>query len=147
MPKQPETAPLPCAVQTMFREARLKAGLSQQDMAEALLISRNFVSQIEIGSKRPSQRIIAMLKVFAETRGISLDGTVPTAELFARQRLLHAKDSQITLTHASPNSANLAREHLERVLRAAGGDSARQGWILEQLRVHVNTPGHWRTTA
>jgi transcriptional regulator with XRE-family HTH domain len=36
------------------------------------------------------------------------------------------------------------REQLEELLFAAGGDQARLGWILEQMRAHLAPPDHWQ---
>ena len=35
------------------------------------------------------------------------------------------------------------REHMERLLAAAGNDVQRLGWIAEQLINHVAAPSHW----
>ena len=41
-----------------FKELRKKLNVTQQEFADKLKISRNFVAQIEIGNKVPSDRTI-----------------------------------------------------------------------------------------
>lgn len=36
------------------------------------------------------------------------------------------------------------RRHIEELIALAGDDSARLGWIKEQLQLHLSAPQHWR---
>jgi transcriptional regulator with XRE-family HTH domain len=45
----------------VLRRHRLQAGLTQERLAEATGLSRNYVSELELGAKSPSLRSIARL--------------------------------------------------------------------------------------
>lgn len=44
-----------------LRESRTRAGLSQEQLAHASELTRNYVSDLELGKKSPSLRTIARL--------------------------------------------------------------------------------------
>lgn len=49
-----------------IKKYRLRKELTQEDLAEALGISHSFISQIEIGKKAPSLRVLYMIADYLE---------------------------------------------------------------------------------
>jgi len=63
-------------MRTRLRDARRRAGLTQNDIALALDVSRSYYSQIECGAKNPSFRIVLAIKMaLHETEDSLFDDT------------------------------------------------------------------------
>lgn len=60
------------------KRARKSRGLSQEQMAGVLDVSRNYITQIETGRKRPSLALLTKISTVTETTLDSLISADPT---------------------------------------------------------------------
>lgn len=110
-----------------FREVRRILGLTQQQLAERLFLTRNYVAKIETGAKEPSVRSIR-----------ALESLLVSSEYKQAEAGVH-EDQESTDTLVAE-----IRHFLEAAIAGAAGDKRKLAWILEQLRRHVSPAEHWR---
>lgn len=115
-----------------FREVRSRLGITQQRLADELLLTRNYIAKIESGLQEPSPRALMALESL-------------------RVRLVHNSEQ---LTHTAEAPGMIGSEpsaiieeidhHHAALLLAAENDPVRLGWIREQQRAHLEIPEHWQ---
>jgi len=104
---------------------RRTLGLTQQQLAERLFLTRNYVAKIETGAKEPSTRSVRAL----ESLLVSSEYNQGAAGV-----------------HEEGNADELIgeiRRVLDTAVAKAAGDKHKLAWILEQLRRHVAPAAHW----
>lgn len=112
------------------RSTREALGLTQQELADRLLVSRAYLAQVETGTKIPSARLLAQITALVPSKS----------------------DEVNTVQEAGPPEYGTAaaiaqqiRERFERLMTAAAGNTQRLGWVAEQLQRHLGEPEHWFT--
>jgi len=121
-------------------------GLTQQEFAARLMISRNYVSQLETGRKEVSRKLLRRINtILAESTSSHHLGNISEpaasyAENIAAQARadFNAKRSIDAMTQIAE-----ARRLFEEVVSASRNIPALTGWILEQVRQHLRVPSHW----
>lgn len=109
-------------------------GITQAKLAALLLVSRNYISQIEAGLKTPSARLAAQMEVML-TEAANVDKVnIPLA----------AHEDPVPFS-AAPQLREELRDQFAALLVAAGDDRNRLGWVAEQLRLHLAIPAHWHS--
>ncbi len=117
------------------RVRKLRGDLSQAAFAKRLLISRDYLSQIENG-REPSPRLVQQIELL-ERVGLApekADSVGITSEKVVNEGANEDLEAEI-------------RRFIEDLLSSAAGDRSRLGWIREQLQAHLHTPAHWRKTS
>ena len=98
-----------------FKAARKALGLTQQELADRLLLSQNYVAQIEMGRKHPSGRVLTTLETL--TKAIDSGATPERGPVHEEQA-----------AYGTPGTLETeARRHLDSVIAAAKGEPARLG--------------------
>ena len=110
-------------------------GWSQQEMADRLMISRNYVSLVEGGKKEASVRLLHALHVLASE--VEKDSIRP-----AHKSGAIGTDDKATAGSSASLVAKFER-HNDELLEAAGKDVGRLCWIIEQQKAHLAIPAHW----
>lgn len=122
-------------IASRFRAVRKELGFTQQQLADELLMSRNYIAKIEAGIQQPGDRVMPALeslrvRLSNNRRADSVDRFTPVSEA----RAAYGDIPDIV--------AEIERHHVA-VLAAAGRDPVRLGWIREQQRAHLAIPAHW----
>jgi transcriptional regulator with XRE-family HTH domain len=122
----------------LSKRIRSAARISQQELADRLLVSRNYISLIESGKKAASVRLLsAMRQLAASVDKVSAPHpeSPPVGPLLAEG------------PQASYGSSVTMRREIEQhnhdLLIAAKDDPRRLGWIREQQKAHLAVPPHW----
>lgn len=109
-------------------------GITQAELAAKLLLSRNYISQIEAALKTPSQRVLSQM-------------TQLLAESASDAEEVSKRSASFSAPHALKNPAEALRvairTQIESAIAAAGDDFGRLGWLLEEIR--SIQPEHWRS--
>ena len=133
--------------QETSKRIREKTGWSQAELADRLMISRNYVALIEMGRKQPSARLLSQLTSMLDEveKGNSPDSPSSEAHRPANDKHRRPADvqdkasDQVRLGQLSRQVYDL----IDAIIEAADHDVGRYGWILEQLRSHLQAPAHW----
>lgn len=80
-----------------FRSARSELGLTQEGLGQALMLSRNYIAQIETGKREPSIRVCSALdalvdKKRAQSTSPQSKSSSLTGEVISPQNAVRAKD-------------------------------------------------------
>jgi transcriptional regulator with XRE-family HTH domain len=118
-----------------FREIRKLLGLTQQQLADRLLITRNYVAQIESGFKKePSARVLRDLEL------LSID----QANGLPVRNVDQVKGDKPDGIPVKGNvAAGVLLRRFQRLLNTAGSNPQRLAWIAEQMDQHLEVPGKW----
>lgn len=106
--------------------------MTQEEFARRLMVSRNYVSQIESGKKKPALRLIQQMKDLAFSPAHSGTLTQSTAREVVEMTYGAAGDLRRKIA-----------DDFNRLLDAAGSDVVKLGWIATQLAMHLRPPAHW----
>lgn len=109
--------------------------ITQGELAARLLLSRNYISQIEAGLKSPSERVLAQMHSLLTQS--STPGPSVSIKEDKRAEPPQAPYDELALLRQD------IRRQLEHLIVAAGTDRDRLGWIAEQLRLHLTVPPRW----
>lgn len=110
-------------------------GITQAELAAKLLVSRNYISQIEAELKTPSPRLVAQMQAM-------LTGSATHGDRVSRV----GEPEPGHGFHPSGPAAELRaelRRQFESLIDHAGDDIGRLGWIREQMHQHLAEPSHW----
>jgi len=134
---------------TRLGRLRSALSLSQEEMGGLLGVTREWVGKLERGQEDFSEfLLLKMEQVSSPPR----DAESPQAE----EATSHAKSErpEFDAKLHRPDRRNVAdapadlrdgiMDLVTRVVRAAGDDPSRLGWITEQMRMHLSIPHHWR---
>ncbi len=131
-----------------LKQATERRGLSQADVARQMNSTAPRVGNWYQGRNKPKP---AERPILAALLGVDQDWLIngigePTVKdsYLQNESVLTATDE--AQANYGGNSATLEKEvrlNFSRLLAAAKGDVARLGWILEQIRLHLNQPVHW----
>lgn len=127
---------------------RALRGITQAELAAQLLVSRNYISQIEAGLKEPSKRLRLQMEELltesAERNKVSSDAGAPRVE----ESPSGYGDSHSEESHGSPAAIEREiRRDLDALISAAMGDPQRLHWIAEQMKRHLASAPHWQVRA
>lgn len=84
------------AIGDRLREERVKAGISQRELARRLGLSASLISQLESGLSRPS---VGTLYAIVTELGLSLDRVIRGEEFSAESRPSETRDSASPMVH------------------------------------------------
>jgi len=115
--------------------ARKRLGLTQEEFARRLMVSRNYISQIESGKKKPALRLLRQIE--ALTKSTTVSPVDPGEPLSGGEKAAAALDDGAAALRSE------IRTYIERLLAIAGNDPTRLGWVLTQLHIHLRPPEHW----
>lgn len=120
---------------------RERLGLTQDEFARKLMISRNYVSLLEGGKKDASAKLLRRMNELAMSTGVGMEST-------DGQQLEVNEPPTRYVARSEPKSSDILADEVRRlvneVIQAAGNDSEKTAWILEQARQHLRIPTHWR---
>jgi transcriptional regulator with XRE-family HTH domain len=111
-----------------IKQARAKLRLTQQEFADLLYLSRNYIAKIETGDKQPSLRVLKAVEALVSP-GNKSEGTHPPS------------------TQIPPRIAQTLDRRLRHLLELAGDNPKRLCWLLEQFDAHLQVPRHWAEQA
>jgi transcriptional regulator with XRE-family HTH domain len=114
------------------RKWREESGLTQEEAARKLGIAREWLSKVENGKTPVSADLFLKL------------GTLRREEHFTTA----GSRSSMVRDDAGPSGTTDSlrkeiRERIEDVIRFAGDDAGKLGWIREQVIRHASAPDHW----
>jgi transcriptional regulator with XRE-family HTH domain len=121
-------------------------GVTQAELATKLLVSRNYISQIEASLKEPSKRLRLQMEELLKESAPRPDKVSSTAD-GARDDAF-ALGEEMQAPYGSADS--LRREILKQVqdtIALAGDDVGKLGWLREQVIRHASAPEHWEIMA
>jgi transcriptional regulator with XRE-family HTH domain len=111
--------------------------LSQEDLGKLLDTSREWIGMIERGSRPISADLYLRFENLKREPRFDSAG----AESASPPGMLR----EDAAPYGSPEMlANEARRILDTTLHAAGDDTAKLGWVREQMRSHLSMPAHWK---
>lgn len=127
----------------LSRELRTALGnLTQAELAAKLLVSRNYISQIEAGLKKPSKRLLAQMEELltesAKRQPRNTDEVSSEPEATSPHIVQETPVGQ-----GSAEMVRSIRDHVDTLIWGSKGDPGRLGWIREQLNAYVAMPRHW----
>jgi transcriptional regulator with XRE-family HTH domain len=107
-----------------FREIRtLLGGLTQQQLADRLALSRNYIAKIESGKKEPSTRVLRSLEDLLRVHSVH-----PKSTMGAEEARSDYNGAALVLLR------DQVEEELRGLLEFGGNDLGRLGWLREELR-------------
>jgi transcriptional regulator with XRE-family HTH domain len=109
-------------------------GLTQAELAARLLVSRNYISQIEADLKEPSKRLRAQMEAL-----LTESAKQPADKVSSQIE----ENSQAPYGSADALRAEV-RRHFEERLAEANDDPVRLGWLLQQMREYLRRPSDWK---
>jgi transcriptional regulator with XRE-family HTH domain len=149
-PPKAEAEPLD-AIGERLREERVRAGISQRELARRLGLSASLISQLESGQSKPS---VATLYAIVTELGVSLDHVIRGADHADARRETGARERSSPVVHAGERAAidldsgvrweELAAEHEEGIdfleaIYEVGGSSTPD---TSQMRHHGRECGY-----
>ena len=123
-----------------LRSWRENHNLTQDEFGSLLGISREWIGKLETG-KRP-----ASAEVFLRFQALRREPKFSSGEV--QERPQESAGAVQASANPSPSVAGQLRidisAAIDAVIKAAGTDVGRLGWIREQLNRHLATPTHWK---
>ena len=117
-----------------FREVRRELGFTQQQLADELLMSRNYIAKIEAGIQEPGPRALVALESL-RVRLVNKSTPAEHSHAVAEDQAPYGDAAQIEQG---------VRRDFEKCVSAAEGDVQRLHWIGEQVKEHLAVPAHWK---
>jgi transcriptional regulator with XRE-family HTH domain len=118
---------------------RALGNITQAALAAKLLVSRNYISQIEAELKKPSERLRAQMD-----RLLIESANGDTHSVSTPEEPQVGDEGQAAYGSAEMIEREV-RAAFEELLFAAKKDPKRFGWIAEQMKEHLAIPKNWRT--
>lgn len=132
-----------------IKEAQRLLDLNNRQMSSELRVSEFWLSKVLNGHRPPSADLMLRLDDLVRRKGVVLTTNYDAHAVMevADQSTHYGRDnppSKADQRQAAGDLSNKIRAHVDSLLRAAGADVQRLGWIAEQLRQHVSEPTSWR---
>lgn len=110
------------------------------------MVTRNYITLIETERKEPSVRLLSQLESLApnvDSGNVENAGAVYDPAPGSGGHLVPVEHRLPKSVGSPASTVREIEEHIARVIAAARADPHRLGWILEQLRSHLQPPPHW----
>ncbi len=123
-----------------LHDIRRQLGWGQEKMANYLGVTREWVSRLERGKEEVSELI--RMKLFQIQSAVKI-GSIKEEYQVADERSLYGDEKRTDITSGAkppPPVAREVRRRFEHIMRLAGNDQSRLGWINEQMKMHLEQP-------
>ena len=117
-----------------FKAVRKLLGLTQQGLADELLMSRNYIAKIEAGIQEPGPRVLVALEA-ARVRLVNKP-IAPSGSMVEEEQAAYG---------ATQTIASELERKFSTLLALADGDPERLHWIAVQMKEHLVPPKSWRS--
>lgn len=122
-----------------IKETQRQLDLTNRDMAKELRVSEFWLSKVLNGHRPPSDDLMLRLEDLQRRRKLVLGAT---ADGIQDKLDEPGPDGPLPVDPVDELKERIY-QHYSRLIRAAGDDVQRLGWIAEQLRQHVSEPTSW----
>lgn len=120
-----------------LRRLRGEAGLTQTQMADALVIGRSYYNRIEKGAREPSPRLVQQVNLI-ERHGVHLLHTdALKSEHNMNRRVRDVLREDEASYHPADSTERECRQYFDRYIRRATRIPGALGHALVQMKLHL----------